>query len=157
MSNRVCYVVNSVSATSVPATIATALVDYEDISVDILAWFEGGSFEGDDRVGLTTLNAPRSSLGLDRTTYREARDILHKYDIIQANLNHAGSLAKLIGHQLDIPLVSREGNTRNGFSRKGRIANGLTNALVDRIVPNSQAVYDSAYRRRPSSDHPKWC
>jgi glycosyltransferase involved in cell wall biosynthesis len=72
--------------------------------------------------------------------------VLAEYDIIQANLNHAGSLAKVIGRQLDIPLVSREGNTRDGFSRNGRIANGLTNAFVDRIVPNSQAVYDS-FRR----------
>ncbi|WP_435162013.1 glycosyltransferase family 4 protein [Halorubrum sp. SY-15] len=146
MGANICYVVNSVSPTSVPATIATALVDYENIAVDILAWFEGGSFEGDGRVGLTVLDAPRSGIGLDRQTYREARNVLREYDLIQANLNHAGSLAKVIGYRLGIPLVSREGNTRDGFTRKGRMANGLTNALVDRIVPNSQAVYNSFTR-----------
>jgi glycosyltransferase involved in cell wall biosynthesis len=146
MSARICYVVNSISETSVPATLAAALVDYENLQVDILAWFESDSFSGDDRVGVIELGAPQSTIGIDQASYKKARSILGRYDIIQANLNHAGSLAKLIGHQLDIPLVSREGNTRDGFSRKGRIANGLTNTLVDRIVPNSQAVYNSFTR-----------
>lgn len=69
--------------------------------------------------------------------------MIQDYDIIQANHNHAGALAKLIGRRYNIPLVSREGNTRDGFTRKGRIANGLTNTFADRIVPNSQAVYNS--------------
>lgn len=142
-SHKICYVVNSVSETSVPATIATALVDYENIQIDILAWFQANSFEGDDRVGVLDFGAPRSATGIDRPTYKKACSVLREYDIIQANHNHAGSLAKVIGQQLGIPLVSREGNTRDGFTRKGRIANGLTNAFADRIVPNSRAVYDS--------------
>ena len=72
MDAKICYVVNSVSETSVPATIATALVDYEDLQVDILAWFESRSFEGDDRVGMITLNAPRSTIGIDWKTHSEA-------------------------------------------------------------------------------------
>jgi len=131
---------------SVPATLAAALVDYENLQVDILTWFEADSFEGDDRVGVVNLEAPQSTVGIDQVSYRKARSVLEEYDIIQANLNHAGSIAKLIGYRLGIPLVSREGNTRDGFSRKGRIANGLTNALADRIVPNSQAVYNSFTR-----------
>ena len=146
MESRICYVVNSVASTSVPATIATALVDYEGVNVDILAWFDAEPFKGDDRVGVTCLDAPRETLGLDRSTYREARETLKKYDVIQANPNHSGTFAKIIGYQLGTPLVSREGNTRNGFTRKGRIANGLTNGLADRIVPNSRAVYDSFLR-----------
>jgi glycosyltransferase involved in cell wall biosynthesis len=146
MISHVCYVVNSVSETSVPATIATALVDYENINVDILAWFDAEPFEGDDRVGVTCLNAPNTVTGLDRETYREARDYLHGYDLIQAHQPHSGSVAKAIGYRLGIPLVSREGNTREGFTRKGRIANGLTNYLADRIVPNSRAVHESFTR-----------
>jgi glycosyltransferase involved in cell wall biosynthesis len=144
--NEICYVVNSVSATSVPATIATALVDYEGIDVDILAWFEAEPFEGDDRVGVTCLDAPRETMGLDRRTYRNACDTLQEYDLIQAHTNHSGSFAKVIGHRLGIPIVSREGNTREGFTWKGQIANGLTNSLADRVVPNSRAVYDSFLR-----------
>ncbi len=146
MEGKICYVVNSVSATSVAATIATALIDYEGVDIDILAWFEAEPFEGDDRVGVMCLDAPRDTVGLDRRTYRDARDTLQNYDLIQTHTNHSGSFAKVIGHRLGIPLVSREGNTRNGFTRKGRIANGLTNGLADRVVPNSRAVYDSFLR-----------
>jgi glycosyltransferase involved in cell wall biosynthesis len=52
----------------------------------------------------------------------------------------------MIGYSQGTPLVSREGNTRDGFTRKGRIANGLTNGLADRIIPNSKAVYESFTR-----------
>jgi len=143
MDIRICYVVNSVSETSVPATIATALIDNQDISVDILAWFEAEPFEGDDRVSVTCLDAPYTVTGIDWETYRQARNHLEDYDLIQAHHPHSGTFAKLIGARLGIPLVSREGNTRDGFTRKGRIANGLTNVLADRIVPNSRAVYES--------------
>lgn len=146
MDLRICYVVNSVSETSVPATIATALVDYEDVTVDVLAWFDASTFRGDDRVGVDCLDAPRSTLGMDRRTYSSARDHLREYDLIQVHHNHSGSIAKVIGHRLGVPMVSREGNVRSGFTRKGRIANGLTNALVDRIVPNGKAVYESFTR-----------
>jgi glycosyltransferase involved in cell wall biosynthesis len=146
MAARICYVVNAVSETSVPATIAAAVEDHSDFSVDVLAWFDADSFAGDDRVGVRCLDAPRSSFGLDRETVASARNYLQGYDLIQAHHNHSGSFAKLLGYGLGIPLVSREGNTRNGFTRKGRIANGLTNGLADRIVPNSRAVYESFTR-----------
>lgn len=143
---RVCYVVNKVSETSVPATIATALVDNEDVDVDILAWFEAEPFEGDDRVSVSCVDAPSTTLGIDRRSYRRLRDELSEYDLVQAHHNHSGSFAKVAAASLDIPVVSREGNTRNGFTRKGRIANGLTNRLADRVVCNSPAVYDSFTR-----------
>jgi len=146
MVTNICYVVNAVSETSVPATIGTAINDHTNFAVDLLAWFDANSFEGDDRVGVTCLNAPRGKLGIDSNTYRRAHSQLEQYDLIQVHHNHSGSFAKLLGYRLGIPLVSREGNTRNGFTRKGRIANGLTNGLADRIVPNSRAVYESFTR-----------
>ncbi len=146
MTHSICYVVNAVSETSVPATIATAVVENHDIDVDILAWFDADPFEGDDLVGVDCLNAPRSTVGLDQRTYQEASKNLREYDLIQAHHNHSGSFAKAIGYRYGVPLVSREGNTRDRFTRKGRIANGVTNWLADRIVPNSQAVYDSFLR-----------
>lgn len=146
MDLKICYVVNSVSETSVPATIATALVDYEDLQVDILAWFSTNRFEGDDKLTIHNLNAPGTTFGIDRETYRTARKILEPYDIIQAHHPHSGSFAKVIANRLRVPSVSREGNTRNGFTRKGRIANGLTNPLSEYVVCNSQAVYNSFTR-----------
>lgn len=146
MNPRVCYVVNSVSETSVPATLATALVEHQEVSVDILAWFDAEPFAGDDRVGVHCLGAPRTALGVDRETYTAARDRLRDYDLLQAHHPHSGSVAKVIGHRLGLSIVSREGNVREGFTRKGRIANGLTNGLAHRVVPNSRAVYDSFAR-----------
>ena len=146
MGIDICYVVNSVSETSVPATLGTALVDHENVNVDILAWFDAEPFASDDRVGLSCINAPKTRSGIDRRTLQRVNKKLQRYDIIQTHTNHSGAFAKLIGAKHGIPLVSREGNTRDGFTREGRIANGITNGLADRIVPNSRAVYESFTR-----------
>ena len=143
---RVCYVVNGVSETSVPATIATAVTERYDVTIDILAWFDASSFRGDEEVDVTCLEAPRSGLGVDLQTYRNATEKLSGYDLVQVHECHSGAIAKLITKQLGIPTVSREGNMRKGFTKKGRIANGVTNRLADRIVCNSQAVYNSFKR-----------
>lgn len=146
MTMRICFVVNAVGETSVPADIATALVEHTDVEVDILAWFGADGFEGDDAVGVTVVDAPDTTFGADRSSLARARDALDGYDVVQAHHNHSGSFAKVIASRLGIPTVSREGNMRKGFNRLGRIANGLTNPLADRVVCNSRAVYDS-FRR----------
>ena len=146
MAMDVCYVVNAVGETSVPADIATALERYTDVQVDILAWFDANPFEGEDLVDVTCLDAPNTMTGIDRRTYSEAKAHLHDYDLIQTHHNHSGAFAKIIARQLGIPSVSREGNVRRGFNRLGRIANGLTNTLAATVVCNSKAVYDSFYR-----------
>ncbi|WP_459194216.1 glycosyltransferase family 4 protein [Halosimplex sp. J119] len=146
MSLRACYVVNAVDETSVPADIARTLVDHTDIEVDILAWFNANGFHGDDRIGVTCLDAPDTRLGIDLETARRARGIFREYDIVQAHHNHSGSFAKLIAAREGIPLVSREGNMRRGFTREGLVLNGLTNPLTDRVVCNSRAVWQS-FRR----------
>jgi|AntDeeMinimDraft_5_1070356.scaffolds.fasta_scaffold00145_27 glycosyltransferase involved in cell wall biosynthesis len=143
MRARVCYVVNAVGESSVPADIARSLVKYTDVDVDILAWFEAEPFEGDDQIDVTCLRAPDTTLGVDGETVRDARRFLGKYDLVQAHHNHSGAFAKLIAKSLQIPSVSREGNMRKGFNSLGLTANGLTNPLADRVVCNSQAVYDS--------------
>ena len=143
MTINVCYVLNTVSQTNAVTTLAAALAEYEDVNVDILAWFNAESFDGDDRVDVYCVEAPRSTVGMTMRTYRDACSQFKKYDIIQAHTNHSGTFAKTIGYRLGIPLVSREGNTRDGFNRLGRVTNGLTNGFADRIVPNSRAVYDS--------------
>lgn len=143
---NICYVVNAVGPTSVPADIATAVARRSEFETDILAWFNSAEFEKDDVVGVTCLNAPDTSLGIDRRTYRHARDHLSAYDLVQVHHNHSGSFAKVLAERQGIPLISREGNTRDGFTRKGRIANGLTNGLADAIVCVSSAVYESFTR-----------
>lgn len=146
MSLRVCYVVNKVSETSVPATIAEALVEYEGVAVDILAWFEAEPFDGEARLDVSCIEAPNTMLGIDRASYRALEGHLADYDLVQAHHNHSGSFAKVAAYRQGVPVVSREGNTRNGFTRKGRIANGLTNQLADCVVCNSPAVHESFTR-----------
>jgi glycosyltransferase involved in cell wall biosynthesis len=143
MSLRACFVVNAVDETSVPADIATALVEHTDVEVDVLAWFDVAGFHGDEEVGVTCLDAPDTRLGIDVRSVRRARDILREYDVVQAHHNHSGSFAKLICAATGTPVVSREGNMRRGFTREGLILNGLTNPLTERVVCNSEAVYQS--------------
>lgn len=135
--------VNSVGETSVPADIARGLAINTDVKIDILAWFTANEFDNDSELDVTVLDAPDTALGIDRDTYRRAKSYLKDYDFVQAHHNHSGSFAKAICAKMGVPSISREGNMRIGFSRKGLIANGLTNPLADRVVCNSRAVYDS--------------
>lgn len=143
---EICFVVNDVGETSVPADIATALAELSGIKIDILSWFTSHEFDRQNNVSVISLEAPNTVLGVDRRTYRQARDIIRRYDLVQAHHNHSGSFAKLIAYVNHIPVISREGNLRVGFTRKGRVANGLTNALAARTVCNSRPVYDSMMR-----------
>jgi len=140
---KVCFVVNAVGETSVPADIARGLVDNTDVEVDVLAWFAAEPFAGSDSIDVTSLDAPDTTVGVDWNTVRRARHFMRQYDLVQAHHNHSGAFAKIIARSLGIPSVSREGNMRMGFNRLGRVANGLTNPLADRVVCNSRAVYDS--------------
>lgn len=140
---RVCFVVNSVHGTSVPADIATALAKYTNVEVDILAWFSAEPFEADDLVDVHCLNAPRPTLGITPKTVQVSYRMFCDYDVIQVHQNHSGSIAKLLARVAGVPTVSREGNTRDGFTFAGRLANGITNALAHRVVPNAEAVFDS--------------
>lgn len=140
------FVVNSVDETSVPADIAQALVKYTDCSVGILAWFNSKTFDGDSNLDITCLNAPDTVLGINRSVLSRARNELQGYDLVQVHHNHSGGFAKLLARSIGIPVVSREGNLRRGFTREGRVFNGVTNGLATRIVPNSIAVRDSFKR-----------
>ncbi|XGI84218.1 glycosyltransferase family 4 protein [Halorutilales archaeon Cl-col2-1] len=140
---RVCHVVNSVGESSVPADIAVAITRYTDVEADILAWFNADEFDNDDIIDVSCVNAPDNVLGVSRETYAKARDTLKEYDIIQAHHNHSGTYAKIIGLRNGIPVISTEQNNHVGFTRKGRLANGITNAWADRITCVSQSVYES--------------
>lgn len=143
---RVCYVVNAVDQTVAEVDIAVALQNNTDVEVDVLAWFTADDFYGDDAVTVIDLEAPDTKTGIDRRTLQEVTELFDEYDLVQANHNHSGSIAKVIARAKGIPVVSREGNTRDGFTRLGRVANGLTNPLADRVVCNSEAVFRSFTR-----------
>ena len=146
VSLDICFVVNAVGEGSIPAEIATAVTRHTDHTVDILTWFDSGQFAGEELLDVRSLDAPDTALGIDLATYRRAADILSKYDLVQAHHNHSAAFAKVIARRVGVPVVSREGNTRDGFTRKGRIANGVTNPLASHVVCISDSVYRSFTR-----------
>ncbi|WP_235007144.1 glycosyltransferase family 4 protein [Haloarcula mannanilytica] len=142
----ICFVVNAVGEGSIPAEIATAVTRHTDHTVDILTWFNSGQFAGEELLDVRSLDAPDTALGIDSDTYHRAARILSEYDLVQAHHNHSAAFTKVIARRVGVPAVSREGNTRDGFTRKGRIANGVTNPLARRVVCISDSVYQSFTR-----------
>lgn len=140
---KVCHVVNAVGPTSVPADIATAQAANTCIEPGILSWFDAQKFEGDNDVDVNCLNAPRSTFGIDASTFRDAKRIISNYDIIQTHHNHSGSYVKPVAVLLDKIVISTEQNNHGGFTTKGLMANAATNPLADAITCVSESVLNS--------------
>jgi glycosyltransferase involved in cell wall biosynthesis len=144
---RICHVVNSVRDTSMPGDLATTQAELDAVSeVSILAWFEVEPFRNDDLVDCHCLNVPRGTFRITRSQYGAATELLSGYDVVHTHHPHSGFYGKLIATRLRKPIVNTEHNNRDGFSRKGRIANGLTNVFADRVAPVSVSVRDSSAR-----------
>jgi len=142
-SVRVCFVVNAVDQTVAEVDIAIALQRYTDAEVTVLSWFDVAPFYRDELVDVVNLDAPDTTTGVDRATLRRASEVIADADIVQTTHNHSGAFAKPLARYNGVPSVSREGNTRDGFTRLGRLSNGLTNPLSARVVCNSPAVRES--------------
>jgi len=124
--------------------LATAQTEHEAIDeVGILAWFDIEPFRNDDKVDLYCLDIPSGRFHINRSEYMETKSVLSAYDIVHTHHPHSGFFGKLISRRLGKPVVHTDHNNHDGFSRKGRIANGLTNVFADRIVPVSESVRES--------------
>lgn len=144
---RVCHVVNAVGDTSAPADLATALRAHTDVTdVAIAAWFRAEGFDGDDLVTVHEIEAPRNVVGVDRRSYRALRRIVEDYDVVHTHHNHSGLYGKIAAKRAGRATVTTEHNNHAGFSRKGRLVNGLSNPFVDRVVCVSESVVDSLAR-----------
>lgn len=141
MNPSICFVVNAVDTSSIPAEIAGAIAKGSEFNVDILAWFDADDVDSSFPGSVRCLNADGMVPNLDTTKRTSA--LLSDYDILHTHHNHSGAIAKLIGQRIGIPVISTEHNDHNAFTRKSRLANGLTNALADRVTCVSQSVYDS--------------
>lgn len=140
----VCHVVNTIRDNSMPGDLATTQKTLDKIDrVGVLVWFDAEPFRDDDMVELYCLDIPDGKYHINRTDYREARDVLSDYDIIHTHNPHSGFYAKLIAQRLGKPVVHTDHNNHDGFTRKGRIANGLTSVFADRIAPVSESVRKS--------------
>ncbi len=140
----VCHIVNNIGETSMPGDLATAQKEHELIDeVGILAWFEIEPFRNDDAVNLYCLDISCGRFYINLDEYREAKSILSDYDIVHTHHPHSGFYGKLIAQRLGKPIVHTDHNNHHGFTRKGRIANGLTTIFIDKISPVSESVRDS--------------
>jgi len=151
----VCHVVNSVRDTSMPGDLATTQQNHEAIEdVGILAWFDVEPFRNDDTVDIQCLNIPSGKLSINRGHYTRVKNILREYDVIHTHHPHSGFYGKLIARRLGKPIVVTDHNNHDGFTRKGRVANGLTNVFADRVAPVSESVRDSFgwWERQPVDD-----
>jgi len=145
-SLRVCHVVNAVGPTSVPADLAVAQAREGGVEPGVLAWFRDGAFDGQEHVTVRCADAPQGLLGVDRGSWARASEMIREYDIVQTHHNHSGTYAKLIARRLGVPIISVEQNNQRGFTRKGRVANSLTNRLADSVVCSSEGVRESFTR-----------
>lgn len=142
-SVHVCQFINTAGQTSIPADIATGLAKHTDNKSSILTWFGYDSFDGQEVVDIHSVDA--SGGLIDVGSFREACQQLSdmNVDVLHAHHTHAGFYAKAIGIRLGIPVVRTEQNTHDGYTKVGRITNGLTNPLTAKVSCISEAVYDS--------------
>lgn len=138
---------NRVSDTTMPADLATKQATLDGIDeVGIVAWTGAESFQNEHLVEVHSLDVPTNQLRITTAEYRNLKKTLRRYDIAHIHHNHSGFYAKLAARRLGMPIVTTEHNDHDGFTQKGRIANGLTNPLADEIVCVSGAVRDSFKR-----------
>jgi glycosyltransferase involved in cell wall biosynthesis len=142
---RVCHVVNALGDTSMPGDLATtqATLDAFD-RVGVLSWFDIDPFRGIDSIETVCLDVP-NRFRITPTEYATVRSTFESYDIIHTHHPHSGFYAKLIAERLGKPIIHTEHNNHDGFTRKGRIANGLTNPLADSIACVSNSVRESFF------------
>jgi len=140
----VCHVVNTIGETNLPADLATAQIQHEAVdAVGILAWFDVSPFQDDETVERYCLDVSSGKFHLTRRQYTKAKRVLAAYDIVHVHHPHSGFYGKLLAKRLGKSIISTEHNIHDGFSRKGRISNGVTNVLADRVVPVSESVRES--------------
>jgi glycosyltransferase involved in cell wall biosynthesis len=146
MGLSICHVVNALGTTSMPGDIATTQVKFEAIDrVGALSWFDIEPFPGIDRLETLCLDVP-DRFSITPAEYATVRSTFESYDVIHTHHPHSGFYAKLIAARLGKPVVHTEHNNHDGFTREGRIANGLTNPLADAVVCVSESVRDSFSR-----------
>lgn len=139
----VCHVVNSAGDASIPADFATIQASQDEFDrVGILAWFDIEPFRNMERVETVSLDVS-NTLRINRSQYTMARSIFSEYDIIHTHHPHSGFYGKLVAKRLGIPVVQTEHNNHDGYTKKGRIASGITNILADRVACVSQSVRES--------------
>lgn len=141
----VCHVVNTVEDTTMAGDLATTQASSEEFDrVGILAWFDVERFRDMELVETVSLDVA-NTFRLTRAQYAKAKSVLSEYDVAHTHHPHSGFYGKLIANRLGKPVVHTEHNNHNGYTRKGRIANGVTNLLADAVACVSESVRESFF------------
>jgi glycosyltransferase involved in cell wall biosynthesis len=126
-----------------PCDLATTQATFADIDeVGILSWFGVEDFRNKDRVETVSLDAP-NTFWLPRSAYAAAKAVLSEYDLVHTHHPHSGLYGKLIAKRLGMPVVQTEHNNHKGYTREGRISNGVSNVLANTVVCVSESVRES--------------
>lgn len=146
MRLSVCHVVNALGDTSMPGDLATTQTSFDAVDrVGVLSWSEIEPFDGIDRLNTLCLNIT-DRLRITPAQYATAKSFLAEYDVVHTHHPHSGFYAKIVASRLGLPIIHTEHNNHDGFTRKGRVANGLTNPLADAVVCVSESVRESLFR-----------
>ncbi|WP_336325848.1 glycosyltransferase family 4 protein [Halovenus sp. HT40] len=142
----VCHVVNALGDTSMPGDLATTQASLDSFGrVGVLSWFDIDTFQGIDSIETVCLDVP-DTFRITSEQYATVKSVFEGYDLIHTHHPHSGFYAKLIATRLGKPIIHTEHNNHDGFTRKGRAANGLTNPLVDSVACVSESVRESLFR-----------
>ncbi|OYR42854.1 glycosyltransferase family 4 protein [Halorubrum sp. Hd13] len=143
----VLYLVNSISSTSIPVEIASAINEYTSSNVTVGVLMENSNNRLDPDV--QEMELPIIFFGgsgnFDITPYRRLWDHLHdkKYDIIHPHHNFTGSIGRLIGRSHQLSVVNTEHNDIQHFSLPQRLVNTATFWLPQVNVYNSESTLSS--------------
>jgi glycosyltransferase involved in cell wall biosynthesis len=143
---RVCHIVNSLSEKTGPANHALALQQHTSVDAGLLAWFSATALDEWSELRTHCVNAPDTLAGVDMATIRAAISVLSEYDVVHTHHPHSATFGKLIARYLVLPVVYTYGTPSFRYTRKGRLASGLTNVFASRITCVSPGVRDTLQR-----------
>lgn len=142
----ICFITNSLNERDPLHDLVPALIEHTNISdPGIIAWYNYDEsakvFENNAEV--LHLNAPRGHFGIQPHKYKDAKQFMQEYDIIQTNTIPSELHGKLLSHHLDMPIIHREGNVLPKYPLRIRGPRFLSNLIADKIVCVSDPVYHS--------------
>lgn len=127
-----------------PGDLATFQASVDEIdNVGVLAWFEVEEIPSLDRIDINCLDAERGHFRITKEQFDQIKQVMSNFDIVHTHHPHSGFYAKLIAKYLGKSVFVTEHNSHTGLTRKGHIANGLTNPLATQIVCVSESVWKS--------------
>lgn len=141
---EVLSLVNVVSSTSIPVEIASAVNKYTPSSVTIGNLMQGPEMDIDPDV--ESMDLPivffDSGSNFDIKGYKQLWDHLraNEYDVLHTHHNFSGSVARLLGRSLQIPVINTEHNDLRHFTAAQRAANAATFGLPSVNVYNSRST-----------------